>query len=111
MKKYIIRILVGILVVLVLNFIVGIFLKEIVPSFISESTEKCKNDKALMNKIGGYVSFKSTFNVEKYAKNGDTTSYEIQIIGLKKGILLNGQAIKNNEKWIVVNEKKQLFEY
>lgn len=105
--KYIIL---TIMSIIVFNFILNTILENVISEFITNSIEQFKKDSILMNKIGGFRGFKTQFDTEKF-NNGDTTAFEIQILGYEKGILFNGKVIKTISKWKVLKADTLIKNY
>lgn len=71
-------------------------LKQRHPPFILQKLETLRNDKTLLDSIGGYRTFEYFFNKNDY-KFGDTLSYRIVIKGRSKNATYEGFQKKNDK--------------
>ena len=82
MKKYFIYIIPFALLAIFFSVVAGYFINKDSPKVIEELLEKSKNNKSLMDKIGGYRSYEYTFKTNDLKT--DSLPFEMTIFGWNK---------------------------
>ena len=98
-KKYVVYF--AVFVILVLLF--EIFINKGFPEVIELQLDELKNDKEVLNQIGGYDSFEYQFN-ENDLKS-DTLIVKIIVYGKKRRVLKNVSFVKDGDDWKVYDSQ------
>lgn len=79
-------------------------IKSSTPPFLSDKLEELRDDKALMDSIGGFDKFEYSFNKEDF-NHRDTIKYSILINGHEKKLIYRGiQSRVQGSDWKLVSE-------
>lgn len=99
---------------IILNIVFGIVLNNvfnaITPPVLNEAVEYFSTDSNIDKKIGGYRSFKYTFDGITYDVH-QPTKFELQIIGYERGVKLIGTLEYINSKWRITDSDTLYSEF
>jgi hypothetical protein len=85
--------------------------KSNTPTFLLEKFEELKNNRSLMNSIGGYDRFEYSYQVF-YNENYDSLNYGIMIFGKNKKLSYTSVGIrKSGSDEVISNEGIEFLEY
>jgi hypothetical protein len=109
MRKYLIYILLALVFALI---VIGAFwtdsmIKSHTPPFILEKLQELREDKRLMDSIGGFDGFEYKYNKNDYER-GDTLNYSILIEGKVFGSQLSYQGTHARDSisggWLLISD-------
>jgi hypothetical protein len=80
----------------------------IIANFDTQVLDEVKTDPKLVNQIGDFREH--NFSYIPLAGNADSVSFEIQIFGSEKDLVIEGYAVQKEGQWNVVKQKSTLFE-
>ena len=100
------KIIYGIFGYLIITIIVLIF-RSTYPGFFKEEIKNFKENKDLMDRIGGYRTYEYSYN--KNDLKTDTLKFKILIIGKNGEIICNGIAVKNSQnRWQIIKRNQSV---
>jgi hypothetical protein len=114
MKKKLKGILLFLIIAYLASFLTNLYIERTTPKFINGLIEQMKNDKNLMNLIGGYHSFEYHYSSNEY-ENADSLHFDGIITGNVKIVHFKGVAKKikqaeekNNHEWEIIHFEKSI---
>jgi hypothetical protein len=94
---------------LVFHFGVHSYLNASTPKVLNDIIEHSRENEKLMLSIGGFSSYKLTYN-NRMTEN-DSLHFQIIIYGLDKGMIYSGNAVRDNDEWIIAKIDTTYYSY